>query len=179
MTAEKNETLADIVAKWMPHFKKYADPHVESAGFDMAGDAVSALGEISEAWKRESVTNCHWLGNAAKLREALAALLAWCEAHAGACAIRVAPVPDDEAAVWAERDRAMEIARAALAAPARNCDRFATAEDAYKAFSSYCFNRPSEGKCVGCPIVGEGGKSNCFGAWLMAAAQEGGDDADA
>lgn len=72
-----------------------------------------------------------------------------------------------------------DIIEEALSAPQRNCDRFATAEDAYKAFSSYCFNRPSEGKCVGCPIVGEGGKSNCFGAWLMAAAQEGGDHAQA
>lgn len=106
---------------------------------------------------------------------------------------RLADVPDEDLCELEKHAREMQdhcvygggalkgiilrvrIAKAALSSPPRNCDRFATAEDAYKAFSSYCFNRPSEGKCVGCPIVGEGGKSNCFGAWLMAAAQEGGE----
>lgn len=52
-TTKRNEAVAEIVAEWMPHFQKYADPHEESAGFDMAGDAVSALEEVLAASKRD------------------------------------------------------------------------------------------------------------------------------
>lgn len=55
MSKDQNETLGDIVATWMPYFKKYADPCNESAGYDMAGDAVDVLEQIVEAVKRERI----------------------------------------------------------------------------------------------------------------------------
>ena len=173
---ERKETLADIVAEIRANNCFLPDDNQSPTS--TAGDMKRYADRIEAAAKREGILRdtvsfhcgdcvkfgfdcdaAKMVGNAAKLREVLERLLDYWSR----CDVTYPP----------ER-RLRDMALSALAAPPRNCDRFATAEDAYKAFSSYCFNRPSEGKCVGCPIVGEGGKSNCFGAWLMAAAQEGG-----
>ena len=61
-------------------------------------------------------------GNAAALREALEQALAYCES-------------DQKSGIaYSDNDVLVPMLRAALAAPARNADRFATAEEARRAF---------------------------------------------
>lgn len=69
-------------------------------------------------------------------------------------------------------------ARAALAEPPRNCDRFATLDEARKAHEAICEKYV---KCHnGCPLNNEEHYSafDCFEAWLFAPAteKEGGND---
>lgn len=68
-------------------------------------------------------------GNAAVLREALERIVGWCEGcHADACEKVCRPGLTSES---------IHAALAALAAPARNCDRFSTAEEAYAAWQKH------------------------------------------
>jgi len=137
----KQETVADIVAKWMPHFKKYADPKEGAAGFDMAEDAVSALEEVLEAAKRETVTNCNGFGNVAKLREALElAKKAICHSARYVCqslSSETGNIQSSCADVLCPRRelcKAKTAINAALAAPPRNCDVYLTPEEMHKAW---------------------------------------------
>lgn len=56
------------------------------------------------------------------LREALDKLLKWVEIHTAIYSLRVAPIADDPDTVLKEKEDAVAMARAALAAPPRNCD---------------------------------------------------------
>ena len=109
-------------------------------------------------------------GDAAKLREALApfpSLCDWLVVNASKLGI-----PDMVAKLRKRGDKA----RAALAAPPRNCDRFASVDEARKAHEAIC---EKYGKCHhGCPLNNEEHYSafDCFEAWLFApaTAKEGG-----
>lgn len=69
-------------------------------------------------------------GNAAAMRAALRDLLMWLDEH-GHSYSYAADTPDDEVkAIWRRREEIVGRARAALAAPPRNCDRFATVDEA-------------------------------------------------
>lgn len=77
-----------------------------------------------------------------------------------------------------DMERATRMARAALAAPPRNCDHFATVDEARKAHEAICEKYV---KCHnGCPLNNEEHYSafDCFEAWLFAPVkeQEGGKD---
>ncbi len=66
----------------------------------------------------------------------------------------------------------VRVCEAALAAPPRNCDRFATVDEARKAHEAIC---EKYGKCHnGCPLNNEEHYSafDCFEAWLFATATE-------
>lgn len=68
-------------------------------------------------------------GNAAAMRKALERIVGWCEGcHADACEKVCRPELTSES---------IHAALAALAAPARNCDRFATEDEAREAYWAY------------------------------------------
>lgn len=69
--------------------------------------------------------------------------------------------------------RLLNVARAALSAPPRNCDRFRTAKDAETAFDAMCAQKRI-GKCIplGCPVPSHTGAESCEVAWLFAPAGE-------
>lgn len=102
--------------------------------------------------------------NALKVRRALIDLLKWCEAHAMAFAVEVAPNRESKDAVEAARDTAMQEARNALAAPPRNCDVFGF-EDYPKAREAFLKACQWEGElgCGECRYK----PYDCFQAWLM------------
>lgn len=108
------------------------------------------------------------IGNAAKLRAALKEIIA----ILNNCAIEH---------YW--DSKMLDICSAALSAPPRNCDRFATEEDANAAFDKMCDLR-GDGlrSCIGCKYNGgeRGGFpsiSRCRVAWLFdtATPEEGGE----
>ena len=67
----------------------------------------------------------------------------------------------------------MQKAKAALAAPARNCDRYATADEALKAHkAAFEEDNFKNGECkLGCPGCDEFG-TKCEVRWLLAPATE-------
>ena len=146
-----NETIADIIAEMrgMGNYQRYSGDH-----------ARVLAGRLEAAHKREC-------GDAAKLREALApfpSLCEWLVENAAKLGI-----PDMVAKLRERGDKA----RAALDAPPRNCDRFATVDEALKAHEAIC---EKYGKCHnGCPLNNEEHYSafDCFEAWLFAQAEGG------
>jgi len=67
-----------------------------------------------------------------------------------------------------------ECARAALAAPPRNCD-VGTAEEQGKRFTEFCYkNRNMERCCGDCPAFNRGGFAECELAWAQMPYKEGG-----
>ncbi len=64
------------------------------------------------------------VGNPVAMREALTQMLDWMEQHTGCYFIQVIPRRDNPDEVQKERDEVISRARAALAKPPRNCDRF-------------------------------------------------------
>jgi len=103
--------------------------------------------------------------NIARLREALrlcmGAMCKYCREDAKARGLPMECVNGCEALL---------MAKAALAAPPRNCDRFATVDEARKAHEAICEEYV---KCHnGCPLNNEEHYSafDCFEAWLFAPA---------
>ena len=138
---------------------------------EVCGDAkVYGNAEVcGNAWVCGDARVC---GDAAKLREALKR--AW---------LFVSATRESFAFVHEgriERDKLCDDIDAALSAPSRNCDRFATVDEARKAHEAIC---EKYGKCHnGCPLNNEEHYSafDCFEAWLFAPAteKEGGNDGD-
>jgi hypothetical protein len=128
-----------------------------------------AANELKAAWERERVeiavraatdavhlTNKKWMrdcANVAKLREALEVVLDECCHHL--CAIPDQLAEGGQTCDWCcvmpGRCEAIDKAKAALAAPVRNCDLYATWEDAVMAWNHRLMN---------------------FGKWLFAKADE-------
>lgn len=122
---------------------------------------------LESAHKREA-------GDAAKLREALVKCreiaLQW-QADEAAGVAGTTDKPHARSAAEAVVDMEFEI-NAALSATPRNCDRFATVDEARKAHEVIC---EKYGKCHnGCPLNNEEHYSafDCFEAWLFAPATE-------
>ena len=156
---DTHETIADIIAEkrrqadkierncaeMMKRGKMISDSFVR----DLVADIRREANRLEAAQKREA-------GDAAKLREALKAI-------GGLCA---GLMPTWDGAVG----RIKDMAETALAAPPRNCDRFATVDEARKAHEAIC---EKYGKCHnGCPLNNEEHYSafDCFEAWLFAPA---------
>jgi hypothetical protein len=93
------------------------------------------------------------VGNAGKLRETVEGLLEWNKKYSVAYAVPVAPVPERAEDVQAARDRAMDAARAALEAPARNCDVGTPKEQAVRK-GEYCLRHAPfpDSTCDDCPL---------------------------
>ena len=156
---DTHETIADIIAEkrrqadkierncaeMMKRGKMISDSFVR----ELVADIRREANRLEAAQKREA-------GDAAKLREALKAI-------GGLCA---GLMPTWDGAVG----RIKDMAETALAAPPRNCDRFATVDEARKAHEAIC---EKYGKCHnGCPLNNEEHYSafDCFEAWLFAPA---------
>lgn len=131
--ADRNETVADIVAELREISK------MSVCGYICQEQIAEYADRIEAAAKRESqtVTKCNVLGNAAKIREALAALVKYWD-WGGYDAMRESRLKDE--------------ARAALAAPPRNCD-IGTPEEQARRFELFCDGYKSGGEiCVDCPL---------------------------
>ena len=147
MADKKQETIAEIVA-WL------RTPQDGENGY-LAAWRAEIADRIEAAHKREmeAVIKRNHLGNGAKLREAL-------------------EFAEDE--LWAHGlfDASKRIA-SALAAPPRNCDKYATADEALKA-QEQMFNDSNfaNGECkLGCPEC-DNPRVGCKIAWLFAPATE-------
>lgn len=179
---EKQETIADIIAEirkidcdeicpWWADggscdscplggsgkncsFSKFAD-RLEAAWkrgkAEIEADALAAGGlvEASRAIAEKSSV----VGDAVKMREALKTVKRYFDGYT----VNI-----------------LELRRkvdAALAKPPRNCDRFATLEDAYKAHREIC---EEYGACNKACVYksGHSGVYQCFEAWLFAPAME-------
>ena len=90
-------------------------------------DALAVGGMVAAAAEKPSA-----VGNAAKLREALKAICGLCDGL----------TPTWDGAVG----RIKDMADAALAAPPRNCDRFASAEEAWDAYDEWAESYRAQGK---------------------------------
>ena len=157
---DTHETIADIIAEkrrqadkierncaeMMKRGKMISDSFVR----ELVADIRREANRLEAAQKREA-------GDAAKLREALKAI-------GGLCA---GLMPTWDGAVG----RIKDMAETALAAPPRNCDRFATVDEARKAHEAIC---EKYDECRHCPLNNEEhyGAFDCFEAWLFAPATE-------
>lgn len=108
------------------------------------------------------------VGNSAAMREALEAIRGYAEE----CATKNPEIGEMVSFGWIAGK-----CRAALAAPPRNCDLYATAEEAAEAWHKHEAEDTGEKYCDGCPFnLGEdcvrGGV--CSIGWFYAKAQEGG-----
>ena len=156
--ADTHETIADIVAE----IRDMADDAGEF--WRDQEDAHLLANRIEAAHKRER-------GDAAKLREALEAIISGYE-NADLCDMNYGEWCHDPANVCVNVPlcKAIHEARAALSAPPRNCDRFATAEEAIEYHKrTNCAERRHCAYHDGCPTDG-----SCVVNWLYAEAQEGG-----
>lgn len=156
--ADTNDTIADIIAEMrgMGNYQRYS------------GDHARVLANRLEAAHRRERGDC------AKLREALEAIISgyenadlcdmnygeWCHEPANPC-------------VNVSLCKAIHESRVALAARPRNCDKYATADEALKA-QEQMFNDSNfaNGECkLGCPEC-DNPRVGCKIAWLFAPATE-------
>ena len=129
---EKQETFEDVMRKIRNEIAELrkVSPNVPSVAADWW---EARADEIEAAHKRELSKNTSkngadfgQLGDAAKLREAVGYILKY--ADCAACR-------DHDEHTRHYIDQIRKWAQAALAAPARNCDRFATVKEATEAFA--------------------------------------------
>lgn len=113
-----NETIADIVSEMRSN--EFDDPRFNVYSLVAARTLARGWADRIEAAVNQPVTNCNRLGNAAKMRDALKQIHDRVNSLDEDCGVDPIDVRD--------------LARAALSAPPRNCDRFATLDDARNAF---------------------------------------------
>lgn len=171
----EQETIADIIAKMHrfaeQHEYDHPDMNTNAQGIQDYADRLEA------AWKREksaieadalavggmveasraTAEKPSAVGDRAKMREALLR----CDA------ITQLPEVRNEQSIKDMRN----IIKRALAAPQRNCDRFATPEDARKEHRKICEEYGACNKACGYKS-GHSGIYQCFEAWLFAPATE-------
>ena len=154
----------------------FTESDLESA-LDLAETKRKEADRLEAALKREMSKNVSkngadfgQLGNAAKLREALDDTVGLLEG------ILEAFKQGTGGVYTSDVSEAIDKARAALAAPARNCD-VGTAEEQEVRFRNYCWNHSSRDKNMECqcPIDAEG-KAGCKLTWAQLPYEEGGND---
>lgn len=154
---DKHETTADVIAAMRDEGRTGESSCLEWVGAKMRDYAD----RFEAAHKRESgvaVTGSN------QLREAL-----W---QAKEIARTIYSTSDKGSSHEDLSEKLVEIANAALAAPPRNCDLYATVDEARKAHEAICEKYV---KCHnGCPLNNEEHYSafDCFEAWLFAPATE-------
>lgn len=166
---KENETIADIIAEMRRYATDYYGRTIENGGekgnpgmfyLDMAQFAKVNADRLEAAHRREMDELRKQVGDVAKLREALSKSCAYS-----------AVVLNTGMFNRVHLEALLNMAKAALAAPARNCDRFANAVEAMaelKRVHSWCAkeNRRCLEDCPDC------GKEWCSLAWLFAPATE-------
>ena len=165
MSEEPKTTVSDYIKALFT----MADNMEQPCEQDERQRVLVAANELKAAWERERVeiavraatdavhlTNKKWMrdcANVAKLREALEVVLDECCHHL--CAIPDQLAEGGQTCDWRcvmpGRCEAIDKAKSALAAPVRNCDLYATWEDAVMAWNHRLMN---------------------FGKWLFAKADE-------
>ena len=103
--------------------------------------------------------------NMKEMREALGRLLKWVDEHTGIYSVRVSPVHDDPNVVRKEKSDVEAMSRAALAAPARNCDLYNDVEDAWQGYKKFCIQ-------TGRDVYFDMTHFWSFAEWLLAPAAE-------
>lgn len=150
--ADTNETVADIIAEMrgirVREFQDYADrlDAAHKREVDALNEQIADLRQQRDLWSKraaELVEKCneHYaklkqVGNAAKLREAAVKIIGYLEP------IRKWTMPTQEngtelTALFAAVDTVYQMAKAALAAPPRNCD-VGVPEERIQRWSKFC-----------------------------------------
>ena len=112
VTSDECETVAGIEAE----LRKTADDMAKTLGDQHT--YVEFYRKLADRIEKARAP----LGNAAKMREALKRLLTWLDKYGHSYSTPARFTEDEIKAVWAERQEIVQQCRAALAAPARNCD---------------------------------------------------------
>lgn len=162
-----NETVADIVAE-MRERADAMQTHGTTHGVRLA--VLEFARRIDAAWKREAraITTEHAVlpavcitkpsGNAEAMREACKKILDLLMLRGDGktrCVL-----------TWDEFNESQKMLRAALSAPARNCDLPNTTER----YNEFCYNhRDTKTCCEKCPF---NGSSDCEAEWLLSPAEE-------
>ena len=102
---------------------------------DITAERINGWATRLAAACEQSVTDCNQLNNAAAMREALVQ----CELFLGNVSRHGHPTlnPGDKCTACDGVDELREMVASALSAPPRNCDRFATFDDARNTFFAY------------------------------------------
>ena len=172
--SERQETVADIIAEMRD------EGHTgESSCLEWVGTKMRYYADrLDAAHKRELSKNASknradfgQLGDAAKLREALEAIISGYE-NADLCDMNYGEWCHDPANVCVNVPlcKAIHEARAALAAPPRNCD-VGTPEEQEDRFRRYCNSRGTF--CGDCPLYNNR-RGECRFAWAQLPYTEGG-----
>ena len=153
--AETHDTIKSLLAEFRG-YSAFMPPsyHVTMSWHDFR----KMLDRLEAAHNRETVTGSN------QLREALVKARRFIDSSP------LVSIVDDTGTI-ARGELCAEI-DAALAAPPRNCDRFATVDEARKAHEAIC---EKYGKCHnGCPLNNEEHYNafDCFEAWLFAPSTE-------
>lgn len=148
-----NETIADIIA-WLRRPREG-----ENAYLTLWRDEIADRFDAAHKREvREAVTDCNQFSDAAKLREALTKILDLTNSLDEGCAVYPVEIRD--------------IAKAALAEPARNCD-VGTADDWLARFNVVC-ERCSGSDCDH-RLFKDEEVCDCFARWLQMPYEEGGE----
>ena len=126
VTSDECETVAGIEAE----LRKTADDMAKTLGDQHT--YVEFYRKLADRIEKARAP----LGNAAKMREALKRLLTWLDKYGDSYSTPARFTEDEIKAVWAERQEIVQQCRAALAAPARNCDKHETDEEARDAWEN-------------------------------------------
>ena len=120
---------------------------------------------IYDAAAKQSVTDCNQLGNAAKMREALANIAEYAK-------LTARYIEDiDEARLLGSLNQIEMWANSAISAPPRNCD-VGTVKEQAERFDEFCYNHRSREKgCGDCPLCDI---PCCEFAWMQLPYGEGG-----
>jgi hypothetical protein len=150
-----NETFADIRKDAEAKFRELVEAYMQRrSAFQTTVGAMQAFNNVFDrleaAWKRES-------GDCAKLREALCEILSYIESFHKYI---IPGKREKTTAIFAVADTIRGKARAALAAPPRNCDR---PECATTKAAQDVWRREDGGKTA-------------YYEWLLATYKEGGND---
>ena len=179
MSNESRETVADIVAEmrngpccWLTPagipqhsndnelFYKFADRIEAAVEFTLAVETAKAAGEGFAAGEQSAKERSCKLGNAAAMREALEAL------------VGVIDECDSGDPLWwhigAKGVKPLKDARAALAAPPRNCD-VGTVEEQSERYHALC----DSNECTSCPCKFTV-RTYCALIWAQMPYEEGG-----
>ena len=186
--SDKQETIADIEEAlrheedyWLEsgqegpdgRFEKYAD-RIEAAHEREMDVLTAKLEEAKHCWKvwseradelknkcNEQYAKLKSVGDSAKLREALEAIIEIC---------------DDKRVVSTREERMVvyNIAKSALAAPARNCD-VGTADKQFERWLAFCDRH--DAACTDCPCDNSHTHTfaHCFAKWAQMPYEEGDD----
>ena len=122
---DKQETVADIVAEMREHGAAISGLLIPDDGGPTRAMTPDLADRLEAAHKRERVGKSDRLGDAAKMREAVGNAL-WCLNWMGD--------HTSNESITDHLAKPIELLTAALSAPARNCDKFATADAAWDAW---------------------------------------------